>query len=316
MSDPIQYLHPAPVLPGPGSLAPVVLTEDKARALLAHTGDNLRPFRKPHGVALAREMIDGRWRWDSPEPFYTVDSNGVVMNGQHRLWAFVAYARQHPGVRHTVWAGQDFDPSTAVVLDQGRLRSASDLIPHDTPYRSVVAGTARILILIHRRSWTRTGSGHILARPLIASYARALLPDLVAGARSVQPLNTRTVTFSSVGAAVLPALRPDSLPFIARIIDEDCQEPVPTATRMALARVRPSVGRNDIPFIDFAILHFGYEAWLSRKEIRHRWLRERTTAESIDRWWPAVREQYGRICDSIFGPRPADSPYPEVPAEG
>lgn len=64
----------------------VTLTPDAAMALLEHNTLN-RPLSDPHVKRIAGQILDGKWRYNGDT--IKVSDDGMVLDGQHRLWAIV-----------------------------------------------------------------------------------------------------------------------------------------------------------------------------------------------------------------------------------
>jgi len=80
-----------------------------------------RPIRTSKVLQMALEMKSGRWRSDIPDPIMR-DEHGVILNGQHRLWAIV-YAET---VTITLPVIDCVDPTIQGYIDCGATRSLVD----------------------------------------------------------------------------------------------------------------------------------------------------------------------------------------------
>jgi hypothetical protein len=119
---------------------------ERARELLANNNAN-RPLRKSVIRAYAAEMIAGRWK-DSPQPVI-VDTNGNLIDGQHRMTAVVEAAKKNPGVtiRCVLIGGVSGDLFD--VLDQGVTRTPRDLLCRNGTHR-VVPSILRAMVAYDR----------------------------------------------------------------------------------------------------------------------------------------------------------------------
>ncbi len=95
-----------------------MVTPELATQWLEKNTDN-RPMRQSHVELLAREMREGKWQL-MPDGI-AFDTNGVLMNGQHRLWAVVESGMTVP-MRVTF----DALPGNRLVLDRQAVRNLGD----------------------------------------------------------------------------------------------------------------------------------------------------------------------------------------------
>lgn len=96
-----------------------VITPAKARAWLELNVSN-RNFSQSTAEGYAAEMKQARWK-DTGEPYHF--SLGLLVNGQHRLWAIA-----QSGVSLEQVVIRDYPQEDVPALDIGRSRSASDVL--------------------------------------------------------------------------------------------------------------------------------------------------------------------------------------------
>lgn len=114
------------------------ITPEDAREMLEHVFIN-RPKREDQVVAYARDMVNNNWR-PVGDPI-RVDTNGDLIDGQHRLSAIVASGRT---VSMMVVSG--VNPEDQIVIDSGVKRRAADYLTLDgRKYGARLASAARLL---------------------------------------------------------------------------------------------------------------------------------------------------------------------------
>lgn len=101
-----------------GAVKVSVTPEVAAQWLELNTGN--RPVTKPQTAAYARDMQGGNWRDHGGDPIQ-IGSNGVLLNGQHRLHAVIA-----SGATVDMFAIFGADPSAVLAIDRGKSRSHRD----------------------------------------------------------------------------------------------------------------------------------------------------------------------------------------------
>lgn len=85
-----------------------------------------RPLRTSHAEELARRMTTpGVWKLNNAT--IGIASNGDVLDGQHRLWAFIFASKTHPDLSIEMLVVEGLDPDVFDTIDTGRPRSASDV---------------------------------------------------------------------------------------------------------------------------------------------------------------------------------------------
>ncbi len=96
------------------------VTPDKALKWLEGNTHN-RPVNEAHVRRLARDILAGRWRLTHQGIAF--DTDGLLVDGQHRLWAVV-----EAGVPITVRVFFNEPPENRDVLDSGQRRSNLDIL--------------------------------------------------------------------------------------------------------------------------------------------------------------------------------------------
>lgn len=103
----------------------VEVTPDLATAWLEANTHN-RPIRDAHVDALARDMMEGRWR-ETGDPVRRA-KDGTLLDGQHRLWAVV-----HSGVTVRLLVVSGLEADAQDYIDVGLRRTVGDaLVLSDT----------------------------------------------------------------------------------------------------------------------------------------------------------------------------------------
>lgn len=113
----------------------------KAEAWLATNIANNRRISRGRVKLYASDMIAGRWHGDNGETI-KFDVNGRLIDGQHRLLAVVESGRS---VDMLVFEG--VDPDSVHTIDQGRARSANDMLVMNGEANSrVLSASAKITL--------------------------------------------------------------------------------------------------------------------------------------------------------------------------
>lgn len=105
-----------------------------------------RPVRDRHVAALAKDMAEGRWQLNGEAIVF--DWNGLLLDGQHRLWA--AFDHQQTFTSLVV---RGVDPTAFKTIDSGLKRSAGDVLGKaGIAYGPLVAATIRLVHTIEQSS--------------------------------------------------------------------------------------------------------------------------------------------------------------------
>lgn len=112
-----------------------------AQEMLATQGKN-RPVKTAHVQGLAKDMTEGRWKFDgAPIRF---DRDGKLIDGQHRLLAVIA-----SGTSQEFLVIDGITTEAQVVMDSGARRSAGDQLSMlGAPNSTIRAAAIRILVRI------------------------------------------------------------------------------------------------------------------------------------------------------------------------
>lgn len=123
----------------------VEMTPERAGRLLSKNTRNrkIRPF---HAKNLARQMSQGLWRQDGSP--IRVSSDGVLLDGQHRLLAII-----ESGITVQVVLVTGLGNETMAVIDTGAVRSFADVLALNTDLKFNVAGVASIVRSVNK--WRR-----------------------------------------------------------------------------------------------------------------------------------------------------------------
>lgn len=159
------------------------LTPSIAESLIARNDHN-RPLRQGVVDMIARDMIEGRWELNGAT--LVVASTGRLLDGQHRLHAYVKAARQEPEIQIGVVLVDGVDESTFGSIDRGNRRSVADIIALDGYKNATTLSAGAVLSY----AFDRTGdpfSGAAIARPsssVIIEHIKST-PGLVKAASDV-----------------------------------------------------------------------------------------------------------------------------------
>jgi hypothetical protein len=98
-----------------------------------------RPLREKHIETLAKDMAEGRWVLNGEAIVF--DSNGLLIDGQHRLWA--AFEHQQS---FTTVVVRGVDPEAYKTIDAGIKRTAGDALGKSgVAYGNIVASAIRLI---------------------------------------------------------------------------------------------------------------------------------------------------------------------------
>lgn len=123
----------------------VLMTPEWAAMLLLVNTSN-RPLR-PHRVDTYVAAINSG-QWKLTHQGIAIASNGIMLDGQHRLHAIVKTGKPMPIILST-----DCDPSAFAVIDTGAIRSASDVLHVGGATSShLAASTIRLCIFYEQLS--------------------------------------------------------------------------------------------------------------------------------------------------------------------
>lgn len=99
----------------------VDVTPDKAREILTKQNTRNRSIRQTQVKKLATDILEGRWKLTSQA--ISIDIDGVLIDGQHRLAAVV-----QAGKTVQMLFATDCEPDTFDVIDTGLGRTAADVV--------------------------------------------------------------------------------------------------------------------------------------------------------------------------------------------
>jgi hypothetical protein len=97
------------------------ISPEFAAELLEDKNTRNRPPTRATVLAYANEMRNGNWK--VTHQGITLDTEGVLLDGQHRLAAIV-----EAGVTIPVMVSYDLPPETFATVDTGRRRTATDAL--------------------------------------------------------------------------------------------------------------------------------------------------------------------------------------------
>ena len=105
---------------------------------LENANVNNRRLSDPYAGRLARDMKRGKWRLTHEGIAF--DTSGVLLDGQHRLWAIVL---SDTSIKMNVWRGVPRDALMAI--DCGKSRNAADIMKLTKTHGSI--GSSEIAVL-------------------------------------------------------------------------------------------------------------------------------------------------------------------------
>lgn len=114
-----------------------------AKKLLASNAENNRNIRPGKVEQYTRDMLAGSWPVTGET--IKVDTNGVLIDGQHRLTAIINAASMRPSITVPTLIAYNVDPGVMPVLDTGLPRGLHDLvsITHGTRQSHLIAAIVR-----------------------------------------------------------------------------------------------------------------------------------------------------------------------------
>jgi hypothetical protein len=117
-----------------------------AKKLLGQNAENNRNVRPGKVDQYVRDMLAGHWPITGET--IKVNTEGVLMDGQHRLTALIEAARINPGIEVPMLIAYNVDPSVMPVLDTGVPRGLHDLvgIAHSAKQSHLVAAVVRRIL--------------------------------------------------------------------------------------------------------------------------------------------------------------------------
>ena len=179
---------------------PAIITPQTAMELLEKRPDHQRVLSKTTVKQYAELMRMGVWR-STHQPI-ALDTDGAVLDGQHRLAAIVS-----AGVPIEVIIARDCDPSTFSVIDVGLGRTASQFI--SGLHRTAIAEAARLLLreveVVDQKNnlfvWKPRNTGRTAIDPVLGVVED--WPELIEFAVSADQVYRATKISKSAHLAVL-----------------------------------------------------------------------------------------------------------------
>lgn len=174
----VDYIHKD----APPKMQLVTVTSDLAAAWLSENNLHNRRLSSQRVRLYAEVMRKGLWRNPTGEPII-FDRLNRLQDGQHRLAAQV-----DSGATIQYWVNFGADPDDFVVIDQGKSRSAADVLStQGFSSSSHAASIAKTLLLIKGKSH-RSWSGAVVSPAEVSAFAAensARLSTTVKVARNV-----------------------------------------------------------------------------------------------------------------------------------
>jgi hypothetical protein len=163
----------------------VIVTPEMAAEWLSKSREsgrkNYRKIDAVHVRKMAQDMNEDRWA-DNGDPI-RVASDGLVVDGQHRLTAIMLSGKAQSMV---VFSGYDDELIDVRLIDTGKNRKiATHIAAAGIPHASLVASVARLAITYQRGGWSKTENmnRHMLRESEIHDYVETWSDALVDSAR-------------------------------------------------------------------------------------------------------------------------------------
>lgn len=121
----------------------------RALDLLSRNTNN-RNIAQNRVGAYAEDMVAQRWPLTA-EPIQITTDN-VLIDGQHRLNAVILADARCPGIQVPFTVAWDVPRSTFTVIDQGKVRSAADILKIEGITDGTTIGSAARLVLAYERA--------------------------------------------------------------------------------------------------------------------------------------------------------------------
>ena len=99
----------------------VLVTPEMAMKWLERSNLNNRKLSEKRVQVMARDITEGRWMLTHAGIAF--ESNGTLIDGQHRLWAIV-----EAGIPVELFVWRNVDPKTMMVIDCGISRTMADIL--------------------------------------------------------------------------------------------------------------------------------------------------------------------------------------------
>jgi hypothetical protein len=122
----------------------MTVTPEQAEQWLETHNTRNRNMSETHWMQLAIDMIEGRWRYNGDAIRF--GSNGVLLDGQHRLKACVE--AKMPVETDVIFG---LDPEVMSTIDHPKVRTAADIAHLNGVENAVKACALAHLLLIHRK---------------------------------------------------------------------------------------------------------------------------------------------------------------------
>lgn len=143
----------------------ILLTPQLAHQYLSRSAPN-RPISARHVSKLASAMLRGEWKPNGST--LTFDTNGLLLDGQHRCSAVV-----ESGVSIPTLIVEGVEPETMMTIDTGKFRTAGDVLGiHGHSDGTQLAAAVRRIFAWKRQVNTEGMSHRELSNTAIAEFVR------------------------------------------------------------------------------------------------------------------------------------------------
>lgn len=149
----------------------VTVTPERAKEFL-NSNENNRNISWPLVTKYATDMLAGRWLLNTDAIGF--DVTGRLIQGQHRLHAVVLAGEENPDIAVEMLVVEGYPPETFDVLDQGKMRSAAQVIgTHGIPNTTITAAVARQTLYYDRFPNQIWKGSEAISRVEVIEYALA-----------------------------------------------------------------------------------------------------------------------------------------------
>lgn len=156
-----------------------VINPEQAKVYLQQNQCNYRKKDQKHISVLSRDMRNGRWKFNSDTIAFDVD--GILTDGQHRLYAIVDSGAR--GLEFLVVRGMPAGSGDDASKDTGKRRSVATHLQNQGVSSAIsVAATARLLLAI------RDGASNRMK----AAFSDTEISEMVLQNRSIQEATDAT----------------------------------------------------------------------------------------------------------------------------
>lgn len=235
---------------------------------------NYRKFDGLHARKMAQDMKEDRWR-NNGDPV-RVASDGLIMDGQHRLSAIV---QSGVSVRLIIYFDFDQEVVDVRLIDTGKGRNlGTHLAAAGLPHAKLIAATVKLALVYQRGEWATTENlpKHALRDSELHEYVEKWKEALIDCA-SLANRSQRIATSSLVSALLFigcrgekPSEREQAVEFVEKLangIDLRIDDPI-FSLRRRLIESRSSKFKRLTTYADRNLMTTGWNKHVSGKPCR------------------------------------------------